>query len=561
MSSKRGPGIGRIILIAFAVTVMMLPISSAVGQGFMVKPMKITADLPPGRVGEVDIQLKNTAGSEDRVLEVSLVDLVQAASGGFMPEVPRPGQEEDVKRMSCREWVSLDAGSVTIPALQSAMLNVKIKTPAGARGVYTAALLVQAKPIGADDAAVKIQVRFLIPIIVSIQGRPVRQNVQLSGLSMAFRPKTQERVAGTIAGVAISNKGRTYSRAKGTVQIEIQRAERWRPVSQLEFPERGILPGMTLNLTENLDKRLPSGRYRLKGTLYVDGRRVTPMEKELDFKGDPDATTLALDTALILDPERLAVNASPGAVRTTVVKVENPSEDPLTVMAQAVIPQSLQGVAMDELRGDALSAAEWVQIRPAKLTLQGERTQNIRIMTRMPREGLHHARYYADIVLHAAYADGQSAGTTRSILIVSNSAVEAAPKAAGDRLALAQDAGSNYIVQAEFSNIGNIELTPTAEAEVLASGGSSVAATVLSGQEGMMLPLGVRQYAGTIDFADIAPGNYVLRARLVEGSTPLVVKQVPITVEEEDGRKVVSLPDAPAATQTAEAAAQDNAKE
>lgn len=518
------------------------------GQGFMVRPMRVQTELAPGEEHQIPIEVKNTVGNESRRLDVTVVDLTQHVSGGWSPIMPDAGTVPG-ERMSCRTWIDLDTGRVDIPALATEQIRLRIKAPAAARGTYIAGLLVQSQPIGADDAAVRLQVRFLIPIIIGIQGRPVRQNVTLQSLGMQFQPRREQQTDGaatTAVVMHIANEGRTFSRIRGAVRVEIQRGDRWLPVTRAEMSERFIIPGVTLSLTEDLHRRLPSGHYRLRGTLYVDGRRVAPLEAEIPFEGDPQATLTAFDAALVLDPESIDLNVRPGAVRTTVVNIENPAEEPLVVRARAILPKPLQGMVLGELRGDALSAADWVQIRPSEFTLPGGRSQNVRLLARIPRHGLEHSRYYAELMFQGNYQDGQSAGITRSMLVVANEEAEAMVRIHADRLALAKADVSRYVVQARFSNTGNVHIMPRGEVEVLAAGGRAVRSIHLSGDDSVMLPLGVRLFSEIIDFDDVEPGPYILQVRLRDGGVVVSEARAPIHVETEDsGRRVVTMAQEP----------------
>ena len=61
----------------------------------------------------------------------------------------------------------------------------------------------------------------------------------------------------------------------------------WRKTADLTLPENGIIPGVTLNLKQDLGVLLPNGKYKIEGYLYVDGRRGNGVNKEIDFAGDP----------------------------------------------------------------------------------------------------------------------------------------------------------------------------------------------------------------------------------------------------------------------------------
>ncbi|MEX0655612.1 MAG: hypothetical protein WD151_15930 [Phycisphaeraceae bacterium] len=505
--------------------------------------MRMELAVPAGRTAETVLELRNTTTDETRDMALRLVELSQTPAGSW--QLIEPDSETDVSHLSsCRSWISFDRQTIDLEPASTERVTVSLEVPPGARGTYVAGIIAEQPPRPGATGLV-VRVRFLIPVIVEIQGRPVRQQVDLDDMEMIYREPADGLPGTTLAGMHVINEGRTYSRIRGEVRVERLSDDRWRPVSRVEIPERGIIPGVTLSLGDDLERRLPSGTYRLRGELYVDGRRVAPLDKEIEFEGDPDVDTLAYDTALILEPAEVAFDATPGAVRTSVVRVENPSEDPLEVRAEAVLPSGLQGVALGELRGDALSAVEWVQVRPDTFTLRGGGRQNLRVLTRVPREDVDHARYYAHLVLHANYADGQSAGTTQTLLTVSNAEVPAEPKVQMERLALASDEESRYIVQTQLSNVGNVHLDDVhGETELLGAGARTVTSSSLSGEAGILLPLGVRQFGGELDFADVEPGQYILQARLRYGEDGSVVKRLAIRVEEEeDGSKSVEILD------------------
>src|SRR4029078_13632569 len=127
------------------------------------------------------------------------------------------------------------------------------------------------------------------------------------------------------------NEGRTFSRVRGTLRVDRENKGVWRPVTRVDVSERGVIPGATLELGDDLHRSLPSGKYRLHGELYVDGRRVSPVEKEIDFTGAPDADEVAYDTALLLTPPLVTMDVVPGASRITTLKIENPGETPVNL--------------------------------------------------------------------------------------------------------------------------------------------------------------------------------------------------------------------------------------
>lgn len=479
-------------------------------QGFMVKPMQMEAEAQPGRAIELPLEIRNTAGAGSRSINLRVAELSQSLSGSW--RLIEADSNEDVSALaSARTWTSLSADSVEIAPLEPATVTVRLTPPPSARGYYFAALLAET-PVPDDATGVVIRVRFLIPLIVHIAGRSVRQSVTIDDASMTFHV-VEGRQPTTSAHFMVTNKGKTFSRVRGSLLIERESDDRWRPVTRMEAVERSIIPGVTLDLGGDMEKRLPSGAYRLRSELFVDGRRVAPLEKEIAFEGDPSISSLAYDTALIMQPDMIDMDVAPGATRTTVVRIENPGTDPVRVEMRSSTPRGLSGVEMGALKGSDLSAEPWTDIRPAEFTLRPGRWQNVRVISRVPREGVDHPNYYADLTLNGTYADGQSAGETRSMVHLHNTAEPSSPSGMIDLLSIAEgDQPTEFVVQMRFANIGDVHLDPAARALLLSPQGVQVRSVALSGSEGELLPLGKRTYSATMSLAGVEPGYYALRA-------------------------------------------------
>jgi len=540
--------IGRALLwiSAAGLALMFAAPGNAHAQGFMVKPMKMEFSARAGRTVQSVLELRNTGAEGARTLELKLVELTQGSHGNW--EIIEPGSDVDTSKLpSCLKWIKLSADTVVVEPLNMAPVTVSLRPPPTARGFYLAGLIAQIKTKPAEKG-ITIVVRFMIPILLEIEGRPERQRIELTGAGMTFRKAGDNLPAGTVVSMGVGNEGRTYSRVKGSVKVMYFLNGRWRPVLTAGIKEIGIIPGAKLSLPADLGRRLPSGKYKLTAILYVDGRRVKPLEKEIEFEGDPAVTKLAVDTALMLDPLELTIAGVGGATRTSVLKVENASEDTVEISAFSATPPSLRGVAMGELKGDDLSCAEWIEVSPAKFTLRAGGRQNIRLIARMPKADTMHANYYGLVCLRAAYPDGQGAGETRTLVCVANKRVEPAPAAQAAKMALAAAEGAKYAVQARFANTGNVHFTPRCRAILLSAQGHTVMETELSGDEGLMLQLEIRDFSGEIDFEKVEPGAYALKAVLDCGGGKGAAEQIPLRVTIEDGEKVVTIiePETPA---------------
>jgi hypothetical protein len=514
------------LLWLLALTAAIFGFEPAFAQGFMVRPMRMEVAPHAGETIETPLEIRNTEGAGTRTIELRLVELSQSPSGGW-----QVGKAVGIA--SSLPWTALSADRVEIPPLEAAEVMVRFSPPANAKGAYVVGVIAET-PVSDQATGLSIQMRFLIPVIVEIQGRSVRQQIALDDVVMTYSDGADGEPAGTTAHLRVANKGRTFSRVSGQLTIERKNGERWRVVTRFDVGERSVIPGVTLELGEDLERRLPSGEYRLSGQLLVDGRRVAPMVKEIAFEGDPNAT-VAYDTALLLEPEMIDMVIVPGAARTAVLKIENPGSDPVNVTMGAKTPRGLLGVQLGNLDGAEFSAEPWTTIQPAEFTIRPGGRQNVRVMSRVPRKGVDHPHYYADLLLTSSYADGQSAGETRSMIHLFQPDVESKSNGVIENISMADgDQPSQYVVDMSFANTGNVHVQPKAQLFLLSAQGGQVRSADLAGEEGLLLPLGKRTFSGIIDFQGVEPGYYALRARVTADGGEEFGKQEIVLIEQEE---------------------------
>lgn len=494
----------------FGAMIVFVTTASAVAQGFMVKPMRLEVSAQAGRAIEVPLEIRNTAGGEAGAIELRLVELTQASNGNWRHIEPDSG--EDVSSLSSSlAWTSLSSSRVNIAPLEPADIMVRFQIPANARGFYFAGIIAET-PVPENAEGMTVRVRFLIPVIIEIQGRPVRQRIEPEEMVMTFNPDDARPT--TLAHVRVKNNGQTFSRIRAQLRIERDGGDRWRPVTRLDFHERSIIPGVALELGGDLQRRLPSGTYRLRSEVYVDGRRLTPIEEVIEFEGDPNMQNLAYDTALMLEPEMVKLDVVPGATRTSSLRIVNPGDYPVTVKLGANTPRSLIGVEMGDLNGIQLSAEPWTEMRPAEFTLRPGGRQNVRILSRVPREGVQFPNYYADLTVQGTYEDGQSAGQSHSTIHLFNAALPSKVGGAIEQLSIAEtDEPSQFVVQMRMANLGTIHLEPSARVFLINAQGRQIRNYALDGENEPLLPLGKRTFSGEVTFGTLEPGYYALRAR------------------------------------------------
>lgn len=491
-------------MIAVAMIVALAP-QVASAQGFMVRPMTMQVNPLPSQTLEIPLKINNTAIEGARTVELRVVDLSQDNQGVWRLVEP-DSSVSMTGHQSSLAWTTLSTDRVDIPPNEPATITVKLKPPANARGAYFAGIVAET-PLPANPVGIQVRTRFLIPLIIQIRGRTVREHVALSAVSMTYKTDTGTPPT-TFADISMTNSGQTFSKVRGDVTVERQLNDKWRVVTHVPFNERGIIPGVTLDLGANLERRLPSGPYRLRANLFVDGRRVPPLEKIIQFKGDANAT-VAYDATLLLQPSLVDMKVVPGATRTTVLHIQNTSANPVHIEMSSTTPRTLLGVQMGQLLGIKLSAQPWTIIQPAAFTLRANGRQSVRVMSSVPKSAGDYANYYADMVLKGTYPDGQSAGETFSTVRLTNIDIKSTPEGNIEELALAEGDDAKFIAQLRFANTGNVDLQPSVSLSLHSSDGGTVATATLSGgDEGPLLPLGKRMFSGTLDLSNIKPGDY-----------------------------------------------------
>ncbi|MHC4122474.1 MAG: hypothetical protein ACYSSI_02785 [Planctomycetota bacterium] len=488
--------------------VLVEPVSAK----FLVKPLKIELSARPGKTAQEVIELRNLETDRFRILDLRLVELEQTEEAYWRVIEAEPNKDTS-NPYSCLKWIKLSANSVRIDPLGMKTVTLKIKAQPNARGFYYAGMTVQTRP-SLNVSGIPVVARILVPIIFEVQSRAVLQKINLTDIGVEFQPQSGEKKATTILSMRVANEGRTYSRLTGNAKVQNLLGGYWRDITEVMYREVGILPGMNLKLKGDVGRSLPPGKYKLKGKLYVDGRRVKPIETEVSFGGDPNVTGVAADAVLELEPTSISVVTVPKARRSSVLKVRNPSDNAITVRGGVVIPQALESVALGELRGEDLVCSEWITIEPANFIVPPGRQQSIRIVVKMPESEKAHANYYSNLGLWSSYPDGQNAGVTMSLINVQNKRIEAKPLVQPMKLSIAVEEASRYAVVGRFGNVGNVHVIPRCSARILTAEGRIARRSVLTGDIGLMLPLEIRNFSGLVNFGLIPAGVYRLEAVL-----------------------------------------------
>lgn len=531
------------------VLVMAIALLASAGPAFgqfLVQPMKMELAVRPRRIFKTTLDIQNLDPNEAHSIELSVVELTQWEDGEWrILEDPNTDDFDTSTLSSCKEWIRFRPTSVDLTPMGAESVEVFLRVPPGIRGFYTAGILasLRSRP---DATDITVFLRFLVPILVEVQGRPMRHNIKLEGIGMELVKAVRGKPATTTISMDISNNGGTYSRLKAFAKVRGFWDGHWREVTETEFKGVSIIPGAEFKLKHNIGRSLPPGKYRISGVLYVDGRRAKRIEKELNFVGDTSITKVATDAPLDVLPSNVIINCRPGATRAAAIKVRNASDETVNIQTGLALPGNLRGVAFGDLKGDDLDCTEWVKIEPESFTLRSMSQQSIRIIATMPKSAAMHPCYYALLGIFSTYPDGQKGGVTTAHICVTDESISTEPFVHGMKLSPALKGGSQYYIVARFGNFGRIHFTPircrAAVVDAANPMGRPRAVTALSSSKSdIMLPLEVRDFSGIIDFSNVSAGTYRLAAALEYAPGEVATKQIGIRVLPQGQRRIVEV--------------------
>jgi hypothetical protein len=524
----------------------------AVGQ-YMVQPLELKIPTRVNKKIQTALQIHSVEENETLEINLKIVELSQMSNGEWQIFDPDPNSGSDYiegfdvsQLSSCSDWIQLSASNITIAPQGQVPVEVIIRVPPRAHGFYAAGILTSLSvvPEGSD---VGYLLRYLVPVLISIQGRTILPRIKLLDVGMEHIPAEGERPATTNIEMTIENEGQTYSRLKPMARLEGYQDGHWRLITRAEFQDTGIIPGVKLNLETDIMRSLPSGRYKLAGAIYVDGRRGKAIQKEFDFVGDPTLQRAATDAPLDLNPKEIIIDALPGTTRREVLDIHNASDSTVTIQTLFALPSSLAGRASPTFKGDALGCPEWLRVEPSEFTLGSYKDQKVRIIAQVPESASDYPWHYAVLGLYAHYPDGQMAGLTTANICVGDKRINPEPMVRPGILKIDDydPEKSEFLVYVEFTNDSSVYFTPRrCRAGLAITSGQYVnqlrtSTTLRSDQPGVILPLDTRSYSGVLDLSSVEAGIYRLEASLEYGVGQRIRKQSAVQVSVVNGRRLV----------------------
>ncbi len=522
---------------------------------FTITPMKVEALITPGKTLNTVLNIQNLDPNFVHTIDLSLVDLTQSIDGEWLivdtndpnsfTDPNSPTYQFDVKRLySCRSWIRLPTRSVTLQPLQYAPLELNIRVGRGQRGFHTAGILATVRPRPSMNQ-IPVSVRFLVPIVVEIETRPIRPKIRATDVGLEHVPAGTSGLATTLVTMTVQNDGGTLSQLKPIARIYAFSNNHWHVVKTMEMPEKRIIPGAILKLKADINKALPSGQYKVRGELYVDGRRTKPEERIFEFEGDPSINSVRADAPIDLNPTDLTVECSPGSFRAETITIYNASDETINIQTAKGLQSHLQRCVVDNVKGIDLDCTNWLKITPENFSIPGGGgRKNVQIMANLPT-GAMYPCYYSLLALWATYPDGQKAGYRTANIFLKNSYIVAEPTALGLNIRLQELDESKFLVTTTFRNLKAVPFTPlSVKVGVIPTTGTGALvvprlSTYMTGDPSPMLPFEDRTFSGELDFKNIPAGRYFLTGRLEYAPGQIEYTKSVIDVSIQGERRIV----------------------
>jgi hypothetical protein len=238
--------------------------------------MRVELQIRPGRRIVSAIEIQSLDPNEAHIIDLSVVDLTQNVNGEWQIIEPNEDLTDPnssnfgivrSKLASCSKGLRLNPTSVTLGPMERHPVELNLAIPRTNSGFLCAGIIVTVRP--RVDAELPFILRYMVPVLVEIEGRARRSKVTATDMGLEFVPAAGQRPATTLLTLNIQNDGMTFPRVRPVARIWSWSAGHWRVVKTTAFQDMasdiGIIPGARLQLKTDLKKALPRGKYKIAG--------------------------------------------------------------------------------------------------------------------------------------------------------------------------------------------------------------------------------------------------------------------------------------------------------
>ena len=234
---------------------------SAFGQ-FVVQPMRMDLSLMPKQRFQTSLGLQSFDPNEVHEIDLTVVDLTQTEDGQWQIIEASDTTFDRSGLSSCKSWISLPDEFVSVDPMNSAGVMVNIKVPIRTRGFYVAGIIPSIRPRPGLLTELGVSVRFLVPVFIDVQGRPMRHDVKLKKMELEPVNARKEHPATTNVIMNIDNNGGTRSHLKGFANIKGFLDGHWREITTAEFTAVSIIPGGQIKIKSQHRKDAATGKIQ-----------------------------------------------------------------------------------------------------------------------------------------------------------------------------------------------------------------------------------------------------------------------------------------------------------
>jgi len=522
-------GTSKVLMKRIAVIFLVIGMSQPAWAQFVVQPMQVVVTPRPGSRYSGELVLENQSPTEPHTVTLSVDELVQDDQGFWTAldanDLQNPQNADKLSgRASCREWITLKDEVVQVPPYGNLHIPYRIVVPAGVRGFYCAAIRARLLPRPGLSGVV-VRYNFVVPILLTIEGPALRHQIELDDADLVYVKGERNIPSQVLVQLSVKNEGASFGNLVATARVrQVLSNDKTRLIaSEVPFDNVGIIPGSELHLQADLRKKLPSGKYLVSGSLFVDGRRVKGIRKEVEFVNPEYNGIVHTDTAITFDQSFVDIATSPGRAGDSLVTLSNNSDERVTVKAYVTGPEGLESKVGRGIRGAQLSCADWIEVIPAQFPLRAIGRRNVRIVARMPgkdkmaQSDVQFSSYYANVKFYAFSSDGSNAGTADMLVCLSREDMEPDYLLRQQELKLEQLGASKFVCATLVTNLGFTHVVPKCIAYLKAQGSSADSYLLWTeleseGSKSYMLPFEKRNFSGEFDFSNVEPGMYRIEA-------------------------------------------------
>lgn len=516
MRNKRSiiTGIITFILILSFLLLIETPIL-AVG----IRPMVIDLSISPGETKEFEITL--TPSETEEIVNLNFYQPVQLDTGGLAY------QEADPETFTPVNWVQLENRQVVLPAGETRRVRGTVTVPFDAGATHTVIIMVEPE-VEEAETGVTFRVRYAVKLNINVERPGYRPAGEVDG----FKLQTRENDFPVINAI-YKNTSPLHYEVAGEVTIRdeqqrlIERVSLKTPIAwQSGRVSTMIFPGAEVLFTGQVQEPLFPGKYEFRLFFrYAEGRQLIQSKEVIIEEGDFPASILK---PVEIAPETIEVTLRAGSVSSTVLNIENKTEDNimLRINGREIEPEYSHSIYQNmeiKIRG---SQGEF-EIRPGS-------NKRLIISLQAPRDAAAGGYYgYLDFIQFNENGVVDQYPVFLKALVSGEEEIKTPVKIISFYHYLED---SSYVFGLDLKNIGKYHLIPEGEVIFKDQQGNTLTTARFEGEEvgQELLPDMIGRVISTK--VNLEPGEFSAEIRLKADDQELLNTELPVVIEETENK-------------------------